>query len=151
MSGGRGSGFASGQYSYGVPGEGRVPVPAARNPLRIGDNVELTAASRKDAPGEFQKAAVSMMRLASGRKEGYGGATLRSVEIDLIEYRASRRKGLSQGLTHADSLAALAWKCESRGHERPCTRICPENGPKDTAIPCLSSKMARPVVGQFEI
>ena len=56
--------------------------------------------------------------------------------IHLLEHRARRREGVGQGLAHADGLAALARKRESRGHERPC---CPlfrkfsESGPKDTA------------------
>jgi hypothetical protein len=55
MSGGRGTGVASGQYAFGEPGEGRIKVPAATKPFFIGTF---------DTAREFQKSAISLMRFA---------------------------------------------------------------------------------------
>lgn len=78
MSGGRGSGFASGQYAFSEPGEGRVKVPVPKNVLKIGGGMKRVR--------EFQEAAISMMRFAEKYVDlgeikrfddyGYGGMHL---------------------------------------------------------------------------
>ncbi len=73
MDGGRGSGWCSGQYSFGPAStiethgrigkenyEGLIPVPGARNPLRL-DNAR-----------EFQQANISLMRFAYTASEPFG-------------------------------------------------------------------------------
>ncbi len=55
MSGGRGSGIASGQYSFGEPGEGRTKIPAATKPFFIGT---------PDRARTIQASAISLMRFA---------------------------------------------------------------------------------------
>ena len=47
-----------------------------------------------------------------------GGQLLAERRIDLVENRARRRKGLRQGLAHADRLGTLPRKCECCRHRR---------------------------------
>jgi hypothetical protein len=80
MSGSRGTGFASGQYSYGEYKPGRIPVPAAENPLevgRIGGDVSA---------GDFLNDAISLMRFAEGSTSGYAGITMSNLSFRMFKY-----------------------------------------------------------------
>lgn len=93
MTGGRGTGVATGQYAFnkpqpepddfdvreGLPIPLRIEIEPAKNPARIGWLIEDVY--------EFQALAISMLRLAEGSKSGYGGMTPMEVWMKLNRLR----------------------------------------------------------------
>ena len=93
MTGGRGTGIASGQYAFskpqpepddfyvreGLPVEPRIAIEPAKNPVKIG---WLT-----DDIREVQEAAISLMRMAEGSKTGYAEMGLFELKMKLNRLR----------------------------------------------------------------
>ena len=78
MTGGRSTGYASGQYAFSKPDHDRISVPAPSHPLQLCKGVSPTATYRDEPLGfrmvrNFQEAAISMMRFAEGKERGYTG------------------------------------------------------------------------------
>jgi hypothetical protein len=121
MTGGRGSGFASGQYAFGDPGEGRVKVPVPKNPLRIGGGLR----PNKAVYG-FQDDAISMMRFAEAYdrlgeinrfdRHGHAGTTLGTLTFSMSAHAPQHVGRYSQTAEKHVEQAIKDWSMHKQVH-----------------------------------